>query len=88
MDESALQFNDNKSALCEFLPFDPGYNRLSMLDSDGVPNYLFKVTYPFRSKDITLVRNNDGVTLKNGVPIIEKFIVNLNIGTNFAYIAV
>jgi hypothetical protein len=78
LDESALQFNDNKSALCEFLPFDPGYNRLSMLDSDGVPNYLFKVTYPFRSKDITLVRNNDGVTLKNGVPIIEKFIVNLN----------
>ena len=78
LDETALQFNDNKSALCEFSPFDPGYDRLSMLDSDGIPNYLFKVTYPFRSKDITLVKNNVGVSLKDGIPIIEKFIVELN----------
>ena len=35
LDETALQFNDNKSALCEFFPFDPGYDRLKMLDSDG-----------------------------------------------------
>ena len=33
-DEDALQFNDNKSALCDFFPFDPGYDRLRMLDSD------------------------------------------------------
>jgi hypothetical protein len=78
LDETALQFNDNKSALCEFIPFDPGYDRLSMLDSDGIPNYLFKVTYPFRSKDITLVKNNAGVSLKDGIPIINKFIVELN----------
>lgn len=78
LDESALQFNDNKSALCEFLPFDPGYNRLSMLDSDGVPNYLFKITYPLRSKDITLVKNNSGISLKDGIPIIEKFKVEIN----------
>jgi len=78
LDESALQFNDNKSALCEFIPFDPSFNRLKMLDSDGIPNYLFKVTYPFRSKDITLVKNNSGVTLKDGIPIIEKFTVKLN----------
>ena len=53
-DETALQFNDNKSALCEFIPFDPGFDRLRILDSDGIPNYLFKITYPFRSKDIKL----------------------------------
>ena len=38
LDETALQFNDNKSALCEFIPFDPGYDRLRILDSDGIPN--------------------------------------------------
>ena len=78
LDESALQFNDNKSALCEFLPFDPGYDRLSMLDSDGVPNYLFKITYPISSKDITLVKNSSGVSLKDGIPIIDQFPVKLN----------
>src|SRR6056300_348891 len=46
-DEDALQFNDNKSALCDFFPFDPGYDRLRMLDSDGKQNYLLKITYPF-----------------------------------------
>jgi hypothetical protein len=39
-DEDALQFNDNESALCNFSPFDPGYDRLRMLDSDGKQNYL------------------------------------------------
>ena len=43
--EDALQFNDNKSALCDFFPFDPGYDRLRMLDSDGKQNYLLKITY-------------------------------------------
>jgi hypothetical protein len=77
-DESALQFNDNKSALCNFTPFDPGYDRLRILDNDGIPNYLFKITYPFNKKDITIVRNSNGVSLKDGIPIIEKFTVRLN----------
>ena len=77
LDETALQFNDNKSALCEFFPFDPGYDRLKMLDSDGVPNYLFKVTYPFRNKNISLIRNSSK-TLEDGIPIIDKFIIKLN----------
>ena len=76
IDETALQFNDNKSALCEFIPFDPGFDRLRILDSDGIPNYLFKITYPFRNKDIKLVK--DGASLKDGIPIIEKFQVKLN----------
>jgi hypothetical protein len=78
LDEDALQFNDNKSALCEFFPFDPGYDRLNFLDSDGIQNYLLKVTYPFNSKDIVLVKNNSNVSLKDGIPIIEKFIIELN----------
>ena len=77
-DESALQFNDNKSALCNFTPFDPGYDRLRILDNDGIPNYLFKITYPFNKKDITIVKNKTGVSLKDGIPIIEKFTVRLN----------
>jgi hypothetical protein len=76
LDETALQFNDNKSALCEFIPFDPGFDRLRILDSDGIPNYLFKITYPFRNKDITLIK--DGNSLKDGIPIIEKFGIKLN----------
>ena len=76
-DPDALQFNDNKSALCEFIPFDPGFDRLRILDSDGIPNYLFKITYPFESKDISLIRNSSK-TLKDGIPIIEKFIIDLN----------
>jgi len=77
LDETALEFNDNKSALCEFIPFDPGYDRLRILDSDGIPNYLFKITYPFESKDISLIRNSSK-TLKDGIPIIEKFVIELN----------
>lgn len=77
-DEDALQFNDNKSALCEFLPFDPGYDRLRMIDSDGKQNYLLKILYPFNNKDITLVKNNDGISLKDGIPIIDQFGVELN----------
>jgi hypothetical protein len=77
--EDALQFNDNKSALCDFFPFDPGYDRLRMLDSDGKQNYLLKITYPFDSRDdIKLVKNNAGVTIKDGIPIIEKFSIELN----------
>ena len=71
-------FNDNKSSLCDFTPFDPGYDRLKLLDINGVPNYLFKITYPFRTKDIQIVKNTAGVTLKDGIPIIKKFIVILN----------
>ena len=78
LDETALQFNDNKSALCEFIPFDPGYDRLRILDSDGIPNYLFKITYPFRSKDIEIVQNNNGTTLKDGIPVIERLVIDLN----------
>lgn len=73
-----IQFNDNKSALCEFFPFDPGYDRLKMLDSDGASNYLFKLVYPFSTKDITLVKNNLNISLKDGVPIINQFTVELN----------
>ena len=78
LDETALQFNDNKSALCEFIPFDPGYDRLRILDSDGIPNYLFKITYPFRNKDIKIVQNSQGVMLSDGIPVIEKFLIELN----------
>ena len=73
-----IQFNDNKSARCEFFPFDPGYDRLKMLDSDGASNYLFKLVYPFSTKDITLVKNNLNISLKDGVPIIDKFTIELN----------
>ena len=73
-----IQFNDNKSALCEFFPFDPGYDRLKMLDSDGASNYLFKLVYPFSTKDITLVKNNLNISLKDGVPIIDQFTIELN----------
>jgi len=77
-DEDALQFNDNESALCNFSPFDPGYDRLRMLDSDGKQNYLLKILYPFNNKDITLVKNNNGISLKDGIPIIDQFGVELN----------
>lgn len=76
--ENEIQFNDNKSALCEFFPFDPGYDRLKMLDSDGASNYLFKLVYPFSTKDITLVKNNLNISLKDGVPIIDQFTIILN----------
>jgi hypothetical protein len=77
-DEDAFQFNDNKSALCDFIPFDPGYDRLRMLDSDGIQNYLLKITYPSENRDIQLVKNNSGVTLKDGVPVVEQIPIELN----------
>jgi len=73
-----IQYNDNKSALCEFFPFDPGYDRLKMLDSDGASNYLLKIVYPFENKDIVLVKNNLNISLKDGIPIIDKFTIELN----------
>jgi len=82
LDQTALEFNDNKSALCEFFPFDPGYDRLNFLDSDGTQNFLIKITYPFKTKDIVLVKNNANVSLKDGIPIIEKFLIKLN-GRNY-----
>jgi hypothetical protein len=78
INEDALQFNDNKSALCNFIPFDPGYDRLRMLDSDGIQNYLLKITYPFETRDIELVKNTSGITLKDGIPVIEKIPIELN----------
>ena len=73
-----IQYNDNKSALCEFFPFDPGYDRLKMLDSDGASNYLLKIVYPFNTRDITLVKNNSNISLKDGIPIIDQFTIDLN----------
>ena len=61
-----------------FIPFDPGYDRLRILDSDGIPNYLFKITYPFRNKDIKIVQNSQGIMLSDGIPVIEKFLIELN----------
>lgn len=79
LDEDALDFNDNKSALCEFFPFDPGYDRLSMLDSDGVPNYLMKITYPYESvDDVVLLKNNSNISIKDGIPVIGLFEVEIN----------
>ena len=69
-------FNDNKSSLCEFAPFDPGYDRLRFLDDDNKPNYLMKITYPFKArKDIEIV---DGLKLTEGLPIVEKLKVHFN----------
>lgn len=82
IDTTSLEYNDNKSSLCQFIPFDPGYERLKMLDNDGIPNYLLRITYPFRNKDIKIINNGLGITLKDGIPIIEKFIVNIN-GRNY-----
>tara|TARA_R110002110_G_scaffold131093_9_gene311691 strand:- start:338 stop:2752 length:2415 start_codon:yes stop_codon:yes gene_type:complete len=76
------QYGDNKSSLCDFLPFDPGYNRLNMLDSDGKPNYMLKVTYPFDTEDIVLVRNSSNISLKDGIPIIQQLAVRIN-GRNY-----
>jgi len=72
------KFNDNESTLCKFTPFDPGYDRLNMLDSDGKQNYMLKLTYPFSTKTITLVENTAGITLDDGIPVIEKLKININ----------
>ena len=74
--EDALQFNDNKSALCDFFPFDPGYDRLRMLDSDGKQNYLLKITYPFDSDNQKEIVK--GLKIERGVPVIEKFPIEIN----------
>lgn len=76
------QLNTNQSSLCEFFPFDPGYDKLRMLDNDGVPNYLLKITYPFEKTDIELVKNNSGTTLSDGIPVIQQFPIELN-GRNY-----
>ena len=74
----AQQQNDNSSSLCEFKTFDPGFNRLLMIDSDGKQNYRLKITYPIDKKDITLVENNNSISLKDGIQIIEKGEVTIN----------
>jgi len=79
IDEDLLQVGDNKSALCDFFPFDPGYDRLSFLDSDGIPNYLVKITYPYESvDDVVLLKNNSNISIKDGIPVIGLFEVELN----------
>tara|TARA_B100001769_G_C22102152_1_gene595117 strand:- start:54 stop:2339 length:2286 start_codon:yes stop_codon:yes gene_type:complete len=71
-------YNDNESSECQFKTFDAGFDRLGMVDDDGKPNYLFKITYPFENRDINLVENNGGISLKDGLQIIEKSIVTMN----------
>ncbi len=83
-DESKETIGDNESSLCEFMPFDPDYSRLNILDSDGTPNYLMKITYPHSQEDITLVKNTNGITLKDGIPIINKGSIKLN-GNEYVY---
>jgi hypothetical protein len=69
-------FNDNESDLCEFSPFDPGPDRLSFLDSDNIPNYLMKITYPATTiNDVEIVNN---VPLSSGIPVIEKIPIEIN----------
>ena len=79
IDEDLLQVGDNKSALCDFFPFDPGYDRLSFLDSDGKPNYLVKITYPFDSDNsVVLLKNNSNISIKDGIPVIGLFEIEIN----------
>lgn len=79
LDGGLLQLNDNKSALCDFFPFDPGYDRLTMLDNDGKPNYLIKITYPFENDNsVVFLKNNSGITIKDGIPIYSIFEVTIN----------
>ena len=83
-DESKETVGDNESSLCEFMPFDPDYSRLNILDSDGTPNYLMKITFPQSQEDITLVKNTNGISLKDGIPIINKGLIELN-GNEYVY---
>jgi hypothetical protein len=72
-------FNDNKSSLCQFIPFDPGYDRLNFIDSDGVSNYILKITYPAYTEDITLVENGgNGVSLSQGIPVTSITGITIN----------
>lgn len=79
--ESNKDFGDNKSSLCQLIPFDPGYDRLKFDDPDGKPNYMVKVTYPYDTEDITLIENDSGITLSDGIPFIsiqEKLIQTIS----------
>ena len=69
--QDAANFNDNKSTLCELFPFDPGPDRLKFDDPDGLPNYSLKITYPHSTQDITFLENTQGVSLKDGIPVVE-----------------
>ena len=55
---TTIEQNTNESSLCEFFPFDPGYDKLRFLDNDGVQNYLLKIVYPFETRDIQIMKNN------------------------------
>ncbi len=68
---SAETFGDNASSLCQFIPFDPGFDRLNLIDKDGTANYQLKLTYPASSKDdVALITNgSDSVTLADGIGI-------------------
>lgn len=77
-DVDDIQQNTNESSLCEFFPFDPGYDKLRVLDNDGVQNYLLKIVYPFETRDIQIMKNNSGTTLSDGIPVIEKIEIELN----------
>ena len=75
-DGGANDYNDNKSSICNFQPFDPGYDRLRLLDNDKHPNYLLKLTYPQSSRDdIELI---NGLPLSEGIPIMEIQKVRMN----------
>lgn len=79
--KSNKDFGDNKSSLCQLIPFDPGYDRLKFDDPDGKPNYMVKVTYPYDTEDITLIENDSGITLSDGIPFIsiqEKLIQTIS----------
>ena len=69
--QDAANFNDNKSTLCELFPFDPGPDRLKFDDPDGLPNYSLKITYPHSTQDMTFLENTQGVSLKDGIPVVE-----------------
>jgi len=68
-------FTEDNPALCQFKPFDAGHDRLEIVDPDGNPNYMLKITYPYATKDISLV---NGTTLADGIPVIEKIDINIH----------
>ena len=72
---------DNESSLCEFFPFDPGFDRLNMLDPDGKPNYMLKLTYP-HSIDPNIKLVQGGAALNMGIPIITQLSLMFN-GSNY-----
>jgi hypothetical protein len=75
-EKSNDKVNDNKSSLCEFIPFSPGYNRLKFDDPDGIPNYVIKITYPYKKEDINFI---DTVSLTgDGINIISYTGVSIN----------